>query len=172
MSGSSFTVRKTNLTSGIFRLSCAQASMPLSPGIEMSSTITSGRVLGARSMSARPSQAVPTISHRGSSKRWKASRSIVWSSARRMRGRSFIGLVVFSRAASPLGEIIGRGDGDAHFDPGAFARVRLDGKHSMHEPRALAHADEAERAIAARRFRIETDAVIGDGEPKLAALHR
>ena len=73
MSGSSFTVRKTNLTSGIVRRSCAQASMPLSPGIEMSSTITSAWVLAARSMSARPSQVVPTISHRGSSKRRKAN---------------------------------------------------------------------------------------------------
>jgi hypothetical protein len=44
--------------------------MPLSRGIEMSRTITSGRVLAARSTSARPSPAVPTISHRGSSKRW------------------------------------------------------------------------------------------------------
>jgi hypothetical protein len=40
-----------------------------------------------------------------------------------------------------------------------------------HEPRALAHADEDKRAIGAHPLRIEADAVIGDGEPKLAALH-
>ena len=41
----------------------------------------------------------------------------------------------------------------------------------MHEPRSLAHADEAERAIGAHRLRIETDPIIGNGKPKLAALH-
>ena len=95
----------------------------------------------------------------------------MWSSARRMRGRRFIGSVMFSERHRLYERFIGRGDGYAHFDPRAFARMRLDRKQPMHEPRPLAHADEAERAIGAHRFRIEADAVIGDGEPKLAALH-
>jgi hypothetical protein len=45
--------------------------------------------------------------------------------------------------------MIGCGDGHAHFDPRAFARMGLDRKQPMHEPHSLAHADEAERAVGA-----------------------
>jgi hypothetical protein len=74
-------------------------------------------VLAASSTSARPSQAVPTISQRGSSKRRKASKSIVWSSARKTRGRCFIGTwVVFGIC---LQEKNGVGDGHEHLHLGA-----------------------------------------------------
>ena len=66
--------------------------------------------------------------------------------------------------------IIGRGDGHAHFDFRALARLRLDRKQPMHEPHPLAHTDEAERAIGAHPLRIEADTVIGADEPKLAAF--
>jgi hypothetical protein len=45
--------------------------------------------------------------------------------------------------------MIGCGDGHAHFDPRAFARMGLDRKQPMHEPHSLAHADEADRAVGA-----------------------
>ena len=141
--------------------------MPLSRGIEMSRTITWGRVLAARSTSARPSRAVPRFRTAG---RANAGRRPGASCGRRRAGcGAAIGAVIVS--VSPLAEIIRPRDGHAHFDPRAFARVRIDGKPPMHAARALAHADEAELAIGAHRLRIEPDAVIGYGEAKLAALH-
>jgi hypothetical protein len=53
----------------------------------------------------------------------------------------------------------------------AVARMGLNRKQPMHETRSLAHANEAERAIDVHHLRVEADTVVGDGKPKLAALH-
>src|SRR5215831_5642062 len=151
-SGSSFTVKKITLTSGIERMSCRAASRPLSWGMAMSSTTTSGRSFGAASSSARPSATAPTTSHSGSSSLTNASRSNRWSSASKTRGRFTSGSCL--RCASA------QRNTDA--DPRTVRRFRVDGELAPEREHALAHADESQPALANGQGVVEAGAVVDD----------
>src|SRR5262249_8189765 len=146
------TVRKITFTLGIERLSCRAASRPLSCGMAMSRTTTSGRSFGAASRRARPSATAPTTSQSGSSSFTNASRSSRWSSASRTRGR-------FTSGSLPWAPSI-QWNTDA--DSRTRQRLRVDRDLAAEREYALAHADESETTLAGGQLGIEPGAIVDD----------
>src|SRR5215217_7551232 len=132
--------------------------MPLSSGMEMSMTTTSGCNSCARAIAARPSSASPTTSMSGCAltSDFSPSRSITWSSANTI-------LSVFTGEDLLLGR--GRG-GYARARSGAAARRRVYAERASDERHAFAHAQQPEAAarLAAGLTGDEPAAVVLDDD--------
>src|SRR5690606_23517680 len=104
------------------------------PGMERSMTTTSGLYFSTASMASSPVPASPTtvMSSSASRRARRPARRTTWSSARRMRIGSGIGLGLHSR------------DDDAHL--GASAGAALDVDSPADVGGALLHAEETEAA--------------------------
>src|SRR5262249_5396602 len=87
-------VKNTTFASGLLFFSRARASIPLSRGIVMSATITSGRSFFAAASKASPSSTIPTSSNSSASRPFRPSATSRWSSASSTRAR-FTALLLY-----------------------------------------------------------------------------
>src|SRR5262249_10829984 len=150
----------TTRVSGQSRAATRAASRPLSPGIMMSISTTSGRWDLIRLSASRPSAASPITSTpaRLCSKRRMPARIRRWPSASNPR----IGFMVCSFGVGRLGH------GEAGADAGAVAGAGLDGQGAAEQLDSLLHAQKAEAGPLGRpppgRLGVEADPVVADGQ--------
>src|SRR6266516_7561721 len=148
---------------------CRVASSPLSVGIAMSMTTTSGRCFLASCTAWRPVSASPTIVMSGSASRRtrRPWRTTVWSSTNRIRifsitipcfrvslfnplfpGGGGLSGVAALLAASGQSHSSARVERNHHPNRGSFAGLRLDREFTVDQPDAFLHAQQAEALLA------------------------
>src|SRR5689334_3540119 len=135
---------------GLARRIRRAASIPFIPGMATSIMTTSGECSAVICTHSRPSPASATTDMSGcrSSSARRPSRTMVWSSASKMRiGMDLDGPEIGERKLGPNGR--------------PQAELRVNRQFAAQTAYALLHAEQTE---AAHRFLIEADAVVLDGE--------
>src|SRR5688572_1544576 len=147
-------------------------------GIEMSSTMTSGRETSAARSADGPSCAVPTTTQAGASTARARARMASLSSTRRTRGRSdklVIDVIDFDVQRVAVDSRIGLGGGptvlatldngerNRGLHPSATARAGADLESAANRFQSLFHADEAE-TFRPHGIEVKAHAIVDDAQ--------